>query len=99
MHIHSSRLVNLLKVIDAPVQVVSDVLVLIVSFKFINFIFQIFLFFLVVVPEMFTILTLILFYLHCVITVDNALHCTIKFNVHQIMSRLQNREGRDDQGM
>jgi hypothetical protein len=43
----SSRLVNLLKVIDAPVQV-SYSLSLTVSFKLINFRFQIFLLF---VPE------------------------------------------------
>ena len=46
----SSRLVTLLKVIDAPVQV-SDIFYLTVSFKFINLCFQIFLLF---VPEMST---------------------------------------------
>jgi hypothetical protein len=45
-----SRLVTLLKVIDAPIQV-SDILVLAVRFKFINFSIQIFLLF---VPEMST---------------------------------------------
>ena len=44
----SSRLVTLLKVIDAPIQV-SNIFDLTVSFKFINFSFQAFLLF---VPEM-----------------------------------------------
>jgi len=30
---------------------------------------------------------------HCVITVDNDLHYTIKCSIHQIMSRLQTSEG------
>jgi hypothetical protein len=48
-----SRLVTLLKVIDASIQV-SDILVLAVRFKFINISFQIFLLF---VPEMSTSFT------------------------------------------
>jgi len=46
----SSRLVTLLKVIDAPIQV-SDIIDITVCFKLINFSFQIFLLF---VPEMST---------------------------------------------
>ena len=44
----SSRLVTFLKVIDSPIQV-SDIFYLTVSFKFINFCFQVFLLF---VPEL-----------------------------------------------
>ena len=46
----SSRLVTLLKVIDAPIKV-SDIFYLSVSLKFVNFNFQIFLIF---VPEIST---------------------------------------------
>jgi hypothetical protein len=53
LYYSSSRLLTLLKVIDAPIQV-SDILVLTVCFKFINFSFQIFLLF---VPELFTTFT------------------------------------------
>jgi len=51
LYIISSRLVTLLKVTDAPLQV-SDIFYLTVGFKFIKFSFQIFLHF---VPEMSTI--------------------------------------------
>jgi len=30
-------------------------------------------------------------YVHCVITLDNALHCIIKYTVHQVMSGIQLR--------
>ena len=48
LHCISSRLVTLLKVIDAPIQV-HKIFDLTLSFKFLNFSFQIFLLF---VPEM-----------------------------------------------
>jgi len=48
LHYISSKLVNLLKVINAPIQV-PNIFYLTVSYNFLNFSFQIFLFF---VPEM-----------------------------------------------
>ena len=50
----SSRLVTLLKILDAPIKQVSDIFDHTVSFKFLNFSFQIFLLF---VPEMSTSFT------------------------------------------
>ena len=76
LHYTSYRLVTLLKIMDAPVKVAVDVLDLTVSFKFINFSFQIFLLF---VPEMSSGSVLTLFRLNTLLWLESCNHCILAY--------------------